>query len=68
MRWKDSWLHTNLPRRLYTDTEVNRTSSPKDQTLGSGQHHGRNKKKMVDSKTKTESEENGQHVQCLQGF
>ena len=45
MGWKDSWLQTNLPRRLYTDTEVNRTSSPKDETLGSGQHHGRNKKK-----------------------
>ena len=29
---------------------------------------GRNKKKMVDSKTKIESEENGQHVQRLQGF
>ena len=68
MLWKDSWLQTNLPRRLSTDTEVNLTSSLKDQTFGSGQHYDGNKKRMVDYKTKVQSEENGQHVQRLQGF
>ena len=52
MRWKDSWLQTNLPRRLSTDTEVNPTSSLRDQTFGSGQHYGRNKERIVDSKVK----------------
>ena len=66
--WKDLWLQTNLSRRLSTDTEVTPTCSLTDQTFGSGQHYGRNKKRMVDSKTKIESEENGQHVQRLQGF
>ena len=42
--------------------------SLRDQTFGSGQHYGRNKERMVDSKTKIESEENGQRVQRLQGF
>ena len=65
---KDSWLQTNLPRRFSTDAEVNPTYSLRDQTFGSVQHYGRNKKRMVDSKTKIESEENGQHVQRLQGF
>ena len=67
MRWKDSWLQTNLPRRLSTDAEVNPTCSLRDQTFWSGQHYGRNKERTVDSKNKIESEENGQHVQRLQG-
>ena len=68
MRWKNSWLQTGLPRRLSTDVEVNPTCSLRDQTFGSGQHYGRNTERMVDSKTKIESEENGQHAQRVQGF
>ena len=68
MSWKDSWLQTNLPRRLSTDAEVNPTRSLRDQTFGSGQHYGRSKERIVDSKTKIESEESGQHVRRLQGF
>ena len=68
VRWKDSWLQTNLPRRLPTDAEVNPACSRRDQTFGSGQHYGRNKERMVDFKTKIESEENGPHVQRLQNF